>query len=203
MSDIISSLVNYFKSSPFNVVWMLLVLWLIWPGTMFIVGMVGESRLVPIVKRQSRAFLPGDLSLAVMFLALLSLHDRTCSNPLYWGYNPEWWICVMVVMLFVAMKLRAGDVVNYPPRSGNSPTKLAHDAIGYWFIPSCLIALGVPQLADIFMGESEILISWLVFSGAIIFYGICVAVDAVKGWTPEDVAARHPENWTPIWAQKK
>lgn len=185
--------------NPVSWVVMLLGLWFIWPGSFFLVACIGESRVPPIKKRQSRAFLPGDLSLAVMFMALLSLHENLCEDPNFWGYAPEWWMSVTVLMLFVALKVRSGDVKNYPHRSGVSPSKIWHDVMGYWFIPSCLIVMGVPPLVEIFNGGDFSHLRWAIFCLALAFYATCVTIDVMKGWTPEDVTARHPEDWKPLW----
>ena len=98
-------------------------------------------------------------------------------------------------MFFVFLLVRKGDIANYPERSGNSPTKLTHDIVGYFIIPTVLIGLGLPKLPNLFADWQN----WLVFLGAIIFYILCVAYDAKKGFTPEDVIARHPPDWQPIW----
>ena len=100
-------------------------------------------------------------------------------------------------MLFVFSFVRKGDIANYPERSGNSPTKLTHDIVGYFIIPTVLTGLGLPKLPNLFADWQN----WLVFIGAIVFYIICVAYDAKKGFTPEDVIPRHPPDWQPIWCR--
>ena len=169
--------------------------------SIFIVGIVGESRLIPIGQHQSQAFLPGDLSLGIMAVALLSLHANKLEKPNYWGYSPIWWLVVLITVSFIAYYARKNDVANYPYRSSISPTKITHDIVGYWLIPTLLIALGIPKLFSNFVHSTLFIdwTSWVTFIGAIAFYIACVIQDYVIGYTTEDVLARHPENWQPIW----
>lgn len=201
MYFIISSLVEFYLGNPLNKVWLVLVFWLLWPGLMFVVGFIGESRLIPIAEHQAKAFLPGDLSLGVMAVALLSLHANTPKDPSWWGYSLLWWIAVFGTMAIVAAFIRQGDVANYPYRSGVGPTKITHDIIGYFLIPALLICLGVPQLIEgIAHGElAANLGNWAVFVSMIVFYVVCAGWDIAVGFTAEDVLIRHPENWQPIW----
>ena len=198
----IRNLVELLLSFPYNKMGMLFVLWLIWPGTMFVVGFIGESRIVPIGERQSKAFFPGDLSLAVMFLALLSLHTRTYQDAEWWGYDPILVMVIVIAMSGFATIGREIDLRHYPTRAGYSPTKITHDLFGYWLIPSVLLILGLPQLVDLMTGTEESLLSWVVFMAALLFYLLCVAMDFKKGTTVADINARHTENWHPIWSKQ-
>lgn len=201
MYPFIKPLVDFFLISPFHKIWLVLIFWLFWPGLIFIVGIVGESRLIPIGQHQSQAFLPGDLSLGIMAVALLSLHANKLEKPNYWGYSPIWWLVVLITVSFIAYYARKNDVANYPYRSSISPTKITHDIVGYWLIPTLLIALGIPKLFSNFVHSTLFIdwTSWVTFIGAIAFYIACVIQDYVIGYTTEDVLARHPENWQPIW----
>lgn len=183
---------------------MLFIGWLIWPGLMFLVGFIGESRLVPIVKHQSRAFLPGDLAFVPMLMALLGLQNRTIDLGSFWGYNPVFIIAVYAIMIPVALWMRHNDVKNYPKRSGLSPTKITHDFCGYYLIFATLIVMGIPQLIDcIITKDTAHFAEWATFGLGLAYYIVCVIVDAKNGWTIDDVKARHPEDWAPIWARKK
>ncbi len=198
----IRNLVELLLSCPYNKISMLLVLWLIWPGTMFVVGFIGESRIIPIGKHQSKAFFPVDLSLAVMFLALLSLHTRTYQNPEWWGYDPILVMVTVIAMSGIATIGREIDLRHYPTRAGYSPTKITHDLFGYWLIPSLLLILGLPQLVDLVIGAEESLLSWVTFAAALLFYLLCVAIDFKKGATAVDINARHTKHWHPIWSKQ-
>ena len=201
MQFIISNLVDFYSASLANKIGMVLIFWLFWPGLMYIVGAIGESRLVPIIKHQSKAFMPGDFSLGVMAVAFLGLHIDTCVDPNWWGYMPSVWAIVFAIMWLVAYFVRRGDVAYYPYRAGVSPTKITHDVIGYWLIPSLLICLGVPELINEITAGNLLAYwpNWLVFLLAMAFYVACVIYDTKQDYTPEDTRARHPEDWQPIW----
>ena len=201
MQLIISFLVDFYSASLANRICLVLFFWIFWPGLMYIVGAIGESRLVPVCKHQSNAFMPGDFSLGVMAVALLGLHAGTCNDPSWWGYHLLVWALVFSIIGLVALFVRESDVVNYPYRSGISPTKITHDIIGYWMIPSTLICLGIPALIhEISTGSLPTYWpNWLVFVLALAFYIACVIYDAKRGYTPEETLIRHPEDWQPIW----
>ena len=199
--NIISSLVNFIRETPSNIALLILISWLIWPGMMFLVGWIGESRLIPVGKHQSTAFMPGDLTLGIMTVELLCLHERTCNDPNWWGYDPAFWLFItitvaMIVLIFVI----EADQENYPPRASLSPTKITHDVVGYWLIPTLLIGLGLPQLVDTLrFGISEYWPVWLEFTVVLSVYVFCAMNDYINGATEEDIAIRHPANWQPIW----
>ena len=199
--NIISSLVDFIRETPSNIALLILISWLIWPGLMFLVGWIGESRLVPVGEHQSTAFMPGDLTLGIMTVELLRLHERTRNDTSWWGYDPAFWLFVtMVVAMVVLAFVIEGDQENYPPRASLSPTKITHDVVGYWLIPTLLFGLGLPQLADgIRFGIGESWPIWLEFTMALSFYVACVVNDCLKGATEEDIAIRHPANWQPLW----
>ena len=200
--ELLKSLVGFVSESPFNSVWTAVVLWSFWPGAMLLAGPIFESRIVPIGKHQSKAFMPGDLTLSIMFVSLLNIHERTYQDKNWWGYSPILYTGVFAIMALVALILRANDVANYPnKRSAMSPTKIMHDVVGYYFIPAVLAALGLPQLIDcIICGDiAQNLTSWLVFGTALFLYTACVIYDAIRPATAEDIKLRHPPNWKPIW----
>ena len=145
MQIIIVNLVDFYSAGLVNKIGMALIFWLFWPGLMYVVGAIGESRLIPTIQHQSKAFMPGDFSLGVMAVALLGLHTSTCQDPGWWGYCPFLWCVVLFIMGIVTIIVRKGDVAHYPYRAGIGPTKITHDIIGYWLIPSLLICLGVPE----------------------------------------------------------
>lgn len=194
MHFFIKKLVTIYSSGISGKFAILFVWWLLWPGLMFVVGLIGESRLVPIGKSQSKAFWPGDFAFGVAFVALVGLHAKPSAS---WGYSPLFWVPLALAMFFVFLFVRKGDIANYPKRSGNSPTKLTHDIVGYFIIPTVLLGLGLPKLLS--RHPFTDWQNWLVFLGAIAFYIFCVAYDAKKGFTPECVIARHPPDWRPIW----
>lgn len=199
--NVIEGLVNFYSAAPLNKFCLLLGFWLFWPGLMFIVGAIGESRLVPIWEHQSRAFFPGDLSLGVMLVALLDLHASKLESADWWGYSVFWLLIVVLAMASVASRIHLTDASHYSFRSRCSPTKVVHDIIGYWFIPTLLIFLGLPKLFEFVVQgyTANECISWAAFVAALAFYFMCIRWDSVLGHTEEDVTARHPPDWQPIW----
>ncbi|MBQ3413651.1 hypothetical protein IJH33_02260 [Candidatus Saccharibacteria bacterium] len=179
----------------------LLLLWLIWPGLMFVVGAIWESRLVPIWQFQSKAFIPGDfalvyavMKLAEMYLATLYLHT--------WGKRPIWWAVACLVATIIAGHLQGNDAKNYPPRARYSPTKLTHDFIGYFLITFLVIAMLVPQIwlmctsPNIVTGVTS---QWRPMISGFVIYAVCVAYDFSAPPTDLEIALRHPADWHPLW----
>ena len=189
-----------FAAICFERIWLVFCGWLIWPGLMFWVGLIGESRMVPIGRYQAKAFMPGDLSFSVAYVALLELHKRP-GILYYWEYSRFWWLFVAVLTAIIALLLRGGERQNYPSRAFRSPTKITHDGVGYFIIPLILIGIGLPRSVSSVILKTG-LTNWLVFLASMLFYTICVIIDVKRGFTKEDVAARHPADWQPIWRQK-
>ena len=195
-----SRLVEYYHKTPYNKLKMLGLLLLFWPGLMFVVGFIGESRLVPIFEHQSRAFFPGDLSLPIILLALFSLHRRTYQRKGWWGYFPAFFALVFLTMIPIALFFRYLDSAHYPNIAMYSPTKIVHDVIGYYLYPAILIVVGFPQLVDcIFKKDRSSMVNWIVFFLGLAFYFVCTFIDMAHPATEADVIARHPVNWVPIW----
>ncbi len=194
-------LVDFVQADKLNPLLLAIALWAIWPGAMFVTGFVFESRFIPVGKHQSKAFLPGDLTLSFMLVSILQTHERTFHSENWWGYNPAIYAGVFILMIFVALYLRGNDVANYPKRSAMSPTKMTHDLIGYYFIPAVLVSLGLPQLIDcIIEGDvAQNLTSWIALLVALCIYSACVVYDVLRPATADDIELRHPPNWKPIW----
>ena len=198
-----SFLAEFYRDGLLNRALMVMALWVIWPGAMLIVGVIFESRIVPLGKQQSRAFFPGDLSFAVMLVALFGMYAKNSKVPLVdsWLY----WAIAVLVVVTMAREMQASDVANYPARARTSPTKAIHDMIGYFVIPLLLVGFGLPQLLVVWKPEVLILSwpEWLVFAAGMGFYTLCVGVDSVKHYSQEDIYARHPYDWEPIWKTRK
>ena len=193
-------IINY-CSTPSHALLTLFVLWLVWPGLMFLVGVLFESRLIPIGRGQSWAFFPGDFSLGVMTTALLLMYANTGTDILLVG-SAYWWIPVIVVLGVIAIFWHRNDVSFYSPRAGRSPTKVLHNLVGYFCFPVILVGLGVPQVVHIFTGggiSSKTLYCWVVFVAALAFYLVCVLHDVISPPSAKDINRRHPDDWRPIW----
>lgn len=198
--EILQFLARFYGEATINRFLLVAVAWIIWPGLMFAVGVIFESREVPLIKHQSKAFFPGDLTLGVMLVAFIGMYSHTGIDiPLV--RSSLWWPIVAAVMVVVGWKIHLKDAANYPLRAAYSPTKIAHDVMGYFIIPTVLIGLGVPQialLADKGMREANRM-GWLAVAIAITLYLTCVALDVITYYDTDDIHARHPEDWQPIW----
>ena len=191
----VGTLINFYIAAPINKFLMVGLFWLIWPGLMFLVGLVGESRLVPVWKHQSKVFIPGEFFLGTALVAELGMWKVRMS---IWSDDLGMWVIIIsMVTLILFPALRNRDVVNYPPRAIKSPTKITHDIVGYILIPIAMIGLGVPYIPLIFMRDNWA--NWVVFLASMVGYSVCVAIDCKNGFTPEDTQARHPSDWRPIW----
>lgn len=172
----------------------LLVFWLFWPGSMFVFGIVFESRILPIWKHQSKAFIPGDFCIGIMFLGIKILRDN--------GYKPDDYplntfkILLIVATLIVTISIQDKDTQAYPPRAAKSPTKKLHDCVGYGLFPFFVVYSGWPI---VFLKTPYVLIFW----GALAAFITFVAWDNKRGFTKEDIRYRHPDDWKPIWVTKK
>lgn len=204
---LLTNLVNFYQSTSYNWIIMLLISWMLWPGLMFLIGAIGESRLVPIWDHQSRAFFPGDMVFGVLFIALIAMFSRAQSDDslskVPTGITN---VCCCIAILFVIVVLIPylyRDGLNYPIRARYSPTKITHDLVGYIILPTILLFLTFLQIyIQMELVKGIYLREWLIAVAAIAFYVICVAVDIKQGWTDLDVMMRHPENWSPIWMRK-
>lgn len=199
---------------------MLCILLVCWPGTMFLVGIIFESRLLPLGKLQSRAFFPGDLTLAPAMLAFLRMYEAT--GVLMLAGNKAWWWCVVAIMLPIAFFLRRGDCGNYQEcfsgeqnkvkRKGQwqrliwSPTKVWHDLCGYFLIPTLLVGLGVPQLLAALRIRGVFAVTrgyWFEAFLCLALYFLCVFWDAKRPKPDaETMLHRHTDDWHPIWTQE-
>lgn len=181
---------------PINKFILVFITWLFWPGILFIVGLIGESRIIPIGKLQAKAFMPGDLSFGVIFVALISMYQPNEH------FNRQICCILFVPVLYFAWLMRREDEAFYPPRARISPTKITHDCIGYFIIPLVLLTLATTKIYDIFIHKNtlvETFPSWMVVLLAFFFYLFCVAMDNKAPITNEQIHARHPHSWRPIW----
>ena len=174
----------------------------VWPGTMFLVGMIGESRILPVGTRQSRAFLPGELTIPVMEFAIYLEYKKGFRLS---GINWLWLIVAIAVIIPIGIKLWRDDINWYKPRARYSPTKIWHNLGGFILVP-IIIATNVLGIAtDIVRGQHRFSwVSLVLFACALAFYIYCAATDSLAD--PGDVDIRHPEDWQPIWvtlAQKR
>lgn len=176
-----------------------LVFCCIWYGAMLLIGIVFESRLVPMLKLQSRAFFPGDIALGVMFLALWrEYYEYNAHFPGYW-----WAVSIPLTMglcIFNVWLLKK-DRAYYPKRAANSPTKLWHDIAGFFVIEIVIVNSALLLLIEVIRGSQSFgsTIDPIMFVIALVFYESCDIWDFTHPATRNQVNARHTADWKPIW----
>lgn len=202
----LESIFEFYTSASWHPYLMLLIVWVFWPGLFFLVGWVGESRVIPLGRGQSRMFFPGDLMLGVCLVDLIGM-NANC--PVIWEWPKAWWwplICAAFALLVLYLVRTRFDAVYYPLRAANSPTKWTHDLVGWCFFPFILAYLGVPQLLALLLNPLSIVFTgayWVIIALAIVFDVGCIVYDskhdALFGGMDELMEFRHPQDWKPIW----
>ncbi len=108
-------------------------------------------------------------------------------------------VAIYVTVFYVFIKIAIADRKNYPSRAANSPTKIYHDVMGFILFP----LLMTPQCVFYVIShiENNVGITWSLLWVFIplALYISCVVYDMHKGFTAQDIKARHPEDWKPIW----
>lgn len=197
-------LARFYSEAVPNRFLLLAVVWILWPGLLFAVGVIFESREIPLINKQSRAFFPGELSFGVAIIGIISAYAKTgISIPVV--NSPYWWLTLAAVVFLVGWRWRQSDTIKYPKRARNSPTKVLHDFVGYFLAPVLLIGLSIPQICmldteGIFDKTRE---SWFVIALCLVFYLFSIALDIINYTDSGDLYARYPHDWKPIWKTRK
>ncbi len=176
-----------------------LLLLAIWPGSLFIVGIIGESRLIPIDSHQSKAFWPGELALPVMALTIFLEFDRGFRIP---GYGYYLAAGMFVAWLPIAVMLWREDSTWYGPRANRGPTKIWHNLGGFVLAPVAVVPSAIMIFVEKIRGNYDM--SWVGFAVYLIaaaFYFYCAATDKLQH--EGDESLRHPEDWQPIWRTRR
>ena len=202
-----NAIFEFYNSADWHPIILLLGFWLFWPGTFFLVGYIGESRIIPIGRGQSVTFFPGDLSLGVVATAFIGIAANV-QLPWDWPKGELWLIiCLAIAAIIVTLMRLRFDAPNYPPRAAKSPTKWVHDLIGYGFFPFFYLWLGLPQMLYALSDHSSFRANWacwLVIFLAIFFFIGCIIADfalnhSISAVGDDALAMRHPSDWRPIW----
>lgn len=181
----------------------LLISWLIWPGLMFVTALIGESRILPLWKNQSKAFIPGNMALSAIMLNCYAFRQSDYAldpeNFWYKFTSTPWGIVIIgVLVLCIGTNLNLNDYRSYPARAANSPTKWVHDVVEYyvllflifWFVPATWFTNDFNMY-----GFANIMLLG--------FYFIMTIIDALSGFNDEVIYARYPYDWQPIWKTGK
>jgi hypothetical protein len=182
-------------------VWTLLACWLITPVGHCVVGLVLESRWVPLGSDlQFVSFFPGDIFLGLMAAGLLTLAGELRQEARF--YNSPWFhAAILIVTMSVAAYLTWGEWQSgfYPDRAIISPTKLYHNIVlygGYGYVIITALTAVVVQ----FRGWMLV----FVFLPGIMWAERVVADNSLS---PEVAAVKaahaHVADWEPIWVSWK
>jgi hypothetical protein len=186
----------------------LLVCWLITPGMMYLIGLIGESRLLPWTpSTQFLSFVPGDLFLGAMLTALLMTAKRLPEEERF--YNAAWWhILLLVMAVGVAIVITVGeykDPNGYGHRAVLSPTKLYHNLVLYggygYIILATLIAIAVWLLSN-WSWSATGLVALCLLPGAVWVSLIVLDQQASEEIKRDRVRYAHINDWSPIWSRR-
>lgn len=180
----------------------LLILLSITPGMMILIGLVGESRLIPMnPKRQFISFSPGEFFLcfgvACMMQAARQLPDKS-----RW-FTATWFQLLLLVVAFgvgVGITYAEWKEGTYPARSIFSPTKIYHNG-GLYILLGYLI--GSTTLAVLVGSDwtNATTRGWFGLS-LIGFLPWAFLVIAENGMIAKQKAQyAHPSDWKPIWVR--
>lgn len=174
-------------------------------GGMFLIALIGESRILHLWKFQSKAFFPGDLllcfALVIAFRNWHFLENRAAYTTPVW---PTILVSIVGSLSFFLTE-RNGDASNYPKRARYSPTKLYHDVLGYLVADFIFLVRLVPGLFIIGLDCGAVSFCKMLLFYLITFIGpYCVLVCwDMKKLNMEVLEKRHPSDWAPIWKTKK
>lgn len=185
----------------------LLITWCATPVLPIAVGLIGESRIIPLLaKRQFRGFFPGDLFLGGALTLELMLAKRLPAHHAW--YNAWWWhLAVFLFCLGLAIKMtrdeweksKTGAPDAYEPRAVKSPTKLYHNFVLYWLYG---YVTGSTFVAVMFGTWSPWLfaVCGLLFVWAALNAYDNIASDAIKEYRAHNA---HVGDWQPIWKTRR
>jgi len=181
--------------------------WAVTPGMMVVIGLVGESRMIPLDSaRQFLSFFPGDLFLGLGVAAAL-MAARDLPEKGGWWTAPVVHMLVLVVAAAAAywltfeVELKGGV---YPKRALLSPTKIYHNGILYVIYGYIAAMTFIADLAG--LGLSEVIRGgWLTW--AVVCIGIWLAFVVLEPiiFGPEGMAKKagfaHVADWRPRWSR--
>jgi hypothetical protein len=136
---------------PFTWVVVPLLLLVSPPGVILIGVIIERRKLIQLVNPalQSWAFLFGD-PILVIDAALLALVRPDLVKLYAWGDTWWWWVTSVIVAVVLVAAFRMAEAPRYLGWGASgarmSPTKLAHDELGFPLFAGTLLYLGVPSL---------------------------------------------------------
>lgn len=180
---------------------LLIAFWAIFPGLMFVIARIAESRTITLnPKVQSTTFWPGELALGVMLIALWKQYGRIELESGVWK-KPEYFAIIIIATIIFGYVVRRHDASFYKTRAEISPTKVFHDLVGYFVVPMIVAYYAVPLFWEGVVKKTIVLnlVDTIHFVAAIVFYLVCLAIDAQRVASEDDIYKRHPHDWKPSW----
>lgn len=171
-----------------------------------LVGIIGESRWVPISPfKQFLSYFPGDVFLGMSVAALLVLAHKLPDEQHF--YNARWFhlvvLTVTVVVALYVTKLEYNDPNGYGHRAVLSPTKLYHNILLYgaygYVIVVTLIATVVALSSGWNWGWFGLVVLGLL--PGLVWASLLVIENRVSDQIKLDrVRYAHVNDWEPIWS---
>jgi len=171
------------------------------PYALFVVAYIGESRRpgnnpddVPVWRDQSRAFLPGDFGLALMFTCCLQYRGDVTAR---WAVST--WLGLSALCIGIATFLFARlflyTTANYSKAAWNSPSKRYHDFVMYLLFGAAAIYVCIPVYFAS-QWQSSVLVKLLGLFGLAVW-----VVGNIYDFTHSETPNRrqHPHEYQPIW----
>ena len=201
INNLLEKISTFSLDSPM-LLWLFLVFLMY--GGMFLIALIGESRILSFWKYQSRVFFPGDLLLC--FASMMAFHDwYFLEKEVSYATKNSSIIIGIACSLYLFIFGRKNDASNYSKRARYSPTKLYHDILGYLIFGFIVFARLIPGIFIIGLGYgvdifARVFTLYLIFMGP---YCILALLDIGTNPDEEVLEKRHPSDWAPIWKTKK
>ena len=170
--------------------------WTVTPIGFILVGIVFESRLVPLWRDQARGFMPGDIALGVVFAVGYYLTPQVDLKD--WWRSVEFALVVLVVSIATFYLMRKKfDGPNYTDDALKTPTKRYHDYVLFGGYTWVLIYLCVPAiLTSTSWGVGNLGVKLVAMTALGAWVGT-VALDVANPRIPSPRA--HAYSYYPIW----
>ncbi len=176
----------------------LIICWAITPGAMIVVGIIGESRLIPLTpSRQYLGFSPGDFFLGIGVASGLQVVNRLPDSTAWW--NQRWFhlMALLAAAIFASVMMRL-EVASggHTAKEMYSPVGLYHSLVlygGYGYV------IGVVALAMVFGADwsDEATQQWGALSA--VGVGLFIILVYLDGRREFDSSETYVEKWQPIW----
>ena len=124
----------------------LLLAWVFTPLGMIAVGVIFESRVVPLWRNQAKSFMPGEAALGVVFAAGCYLSPQVAKDSIWASAKvPIAGLFIGFVVCYL-MRTKFDGENNYSRAALDSPTKRYHDYVMYVIYLAGMVAICVPAI---------------------------------------------------------